>query len=103
MLPPVSHQCATHVEGRMQPLVKVEGKRVHPLDPRDQMPVFRRNREQRSDTAIDMQPEPFVTAQISNFGQRVDGTSVGGSGRGDHAGGAQTCLTVSSDRVTQRA
>jgi hypothetical protein len=99
---PVADQCAADIEGGMQALVQIERERIRPLDPGNQMPVVGRNRDQRADAAVDMQPQALIAAKVGNRVQIVDCAGGGAAGGGDHASRFQSLRPIRGDGFAQR-
>lgn len=102
MQPALSHQRAADVERGLKPFVQIESKAIRPFDSGNEMALVRGNRNQRTDAAIDMQPQPFLGTPIGNGGQIVDGPGIGGSRRRNHAGWPFAIIPIGPDPIFQR-
>jgi hypothetical protein len=92
---------ASDVKRGMKPFVKIEGEGIRALNAIDQMSVARGERDERTDAAVHMHPQPFIAAQVGNGMQWIDGAGVRGSGSGNDAGGFHPLFPISGDGPPQ--
>ena len=77
----IPDQGATGLERRMQPFMRIERDGIGTLDPGDAIGILRRDGDERTDAAIDMEPEVFFLRQLGERLQIVDGAGVYRAGR----------------------
>ena len=80
----VAHQNESGVIGRLAPLMKIESQRIRALDAFEPRRQIRSQNRQRAARAIDVEPEPFATADGGQSVEVVDGPGVDRAGRSHH-------------------
>ena len=65
-------QDAARVVLDVQPLVKVEGERIRPLDAGELRPQLRIEGRQRAEGAVDVQPQVLCGGEVGERGEIVD-------------------------------
>ena len=99
--PPVPDEQAANLVRLEEPLVGIQGDRVHPIQSCEPGAALLREKGGSAVRSICMEPQTFVAAEISQRGQRVDRSGVDRPGVGHHAKRDQTRRPVSLHRSAQ--
>ncbi len=91
----------TNAEGDRQPLVRVEGDGVCPLDPGESRPTAIGQLEKTAVRPVDVHPQPLIGGEVGDLGQRVDCAGVSRAGRGDHQERVSSLLPVRLHQLLQ--
>ena len=102
-MPGIAHENTAALERLEEPFVRIERKRIDPLEADQLLPAAIANHGRRPVSAIGVKPEVFLRTEIGEIGEHVDRASVGGSSIRDDAKDAPSATVGANLHATSRA
>src|SRR5947209_4389102 len=99
---PLANEDAAGSVRQKEAFVRVERDRIRALDARKTLLSVVAESERAAVCAVDVKPEPFVSAEIGDRAQRVDGSGVRRARGGDDEERREPCTTIGPERSGEK-